>query len=133
MITSNSMTTLELLEKHPKTTILIKDWFLEKMLISIKDSHDIPDDFKELMKAQPFENQNIGMMIDGMPRSLFDFFDENQLYIEILINYQDKPFIFTYTVIVNGEVVSNPTKYDFRKGAELAAIELSFEKLEKEL
>ena len=133
MTTSNSMTTLELLEKHPKATTLIKDWFFMRLLASMDLATDVPDDFKEMMRAQPIETSNIAKMIDGMPRLLFDFFDENQLYIEILINYQDKPFIFTYTVIVNGEVVSNPTKYDFRKGAELAAIELSFEKLEKEL
>ena len=127
------MTTLELLEQHPKTTTLIKEWFLDKLLASIELATDVPDDFKDMMKAQPIDSSNIAKMIDGIPRSLFDFFDENQLYIEILINFQDKPFIFTYTVVVNGEVVSNPTKYDFRKGAELAAIELSFEMLEKEL
>lgn len=127
------MTTLELLEQHPKTTSLIKDWYLDKLLKSIELATDVPDDFKDMMKAQPIDDSNIAKMIDGIPRSLFDFFDENQLYIEILINYQDKPFIFTYTVIVNGEVVSTPTKYDFRKGAELAAIELSFEILENNL
>ena len=34
----------QLLEDHPKTAIVIKQWFLNKMLESIKDEN-VPEDF----------------------------------------------------------------------------------------
>lgn len=120
------MTTLELLEQHPKTTTLVKDWFLYKMLESIKDSHDVPDDFKEMMKAQPFENANIAAMIDASPRLLFDFFDAQEFFIQINVN---TPY-FSYS-INEGDIISG--SWVKRIEADKAAIIVSFEMLEKQL
>jgi hypothetical protein len=122
------MKTLELLKEHPETTKLIQAWYLDKMLESFKDE-SVPDDFKEMMRATPIDEDKISKMIDGAPRLLFDFFDEHELYIEVLVNYKDKPSIFTYTVIADGEVMSQPTKYNSRKEAEYIAIEEAFKLL----
>jgi hypothetical protein len=122
------MTTLELLKEYPETTKLIQAWYLDKMLESFKDE-SVPEDFKEMMKATPIDEDKISKMIDGAPRLLFDFFDEHELYIEVLVNYKDKPSIFTYTVIADGEVLSQPTKYNSRKEAEYVAIEEAFKLL----
>jgi hypothetical protein len=122
------MKTLELLKEHPETTKLIQAWYLDKMLESFKDE-SVPDDFKEMMRATPIDEDKISKMIDGAPRLLFDFFDEHELYIEVLVNYKDKPSIFTYTVIADGDVVSQPTKYNSRKEAEYVAIEEAFKLL----
>jgi hypothetical protein len=120
--------TLELLKQHPETTKLIQAWYLDKMLESFKDE-SVPEDFKEMMRATPIDNDKISKMIDGAPRLLFDFFDEHELYVEVLVNYKDKPSIFTYTVIADGDVVSQPTKYNSRKEAEYVAIEEAFKLL----
>ena len=122
------MTTLELLKDYPETTRLIKDWYMSKMLESFKDD-SVPEDFKEMMRATPIDDDKISKMIDGAPRLLFDFFDEHELYIEVLVNYKDKPSIFTYTVIADGEVLSQSTKYNSRKEAEYVAIEEVFQVL----
>jgi hypothetical protein len=122
------MTTLELLKEYPETTRLIKDWYMRMMLESFKDD-SVPDDFKEMMRATPIDEDKISKMIDGAPRLLFDFFDEHELYVEVLVNYKDKPSIFTYTVIADGDVVSQPTKYNSRKEAEYVAIEEAFKLL----
>jgi hypothetical protein len=122
------MTTLELLKEYPETTKLIQAWYLDKMLESFKDE-SVPDDFKEMMRATPIDEDKISKMIDGAPRLLFDFFDEHELYVEVLVNYKDKPSIFTYTVIADGDVVSQPTKYNSRKEAEYVAIEEAFKLL----
>lgn len=120
--------TLELLKEHPETTKLIQAWYLDKMLESFKDE-SVPDDFKEMMRATPIDEDKISKMIDGAPRLLFDFFDEHELYVEVLVNYKDKPSIFTYTVIADGDVVSQPTKYNSRKETEYVAIEEAFKLL----
>lgn len=120
--------TLELLKEHPETTKLIQAWYLDKMLESFKDE-SVPEDFKEMMRATPIDEDKISKMIDGAPRLLFDFFDEHELYVEVLVNYKDKPSIFTYTVIADGDVVSQPTKYNSRKEAEYVAIEEAFKLL----
>lgn len=122
------MTTLELLKDYAETTRLIKDWYMSKMLESFKDE-SVPEDFKEMMRATPIDDDKISKMIDGSPRLLFDFFDEHELYIEVLVNYKDKPSIFTYTVIAEGEVVSQPTKYNSRKEADYVAISEAFKLL----
>ena len=93
------MTTLELLEQNPHTTLLIKAWYMEKMLESFKDD-SVPDDFKEMMRAQPIDDDKIAKMIDGAPRLLFDFFDENNVIIQI-----NTGKVFSYS-INEGEVIS---------------------------
>jgi len=120
------MTTLELLEQHPKTTALIKEWYLIKLLKSIDIALEVPDDFKEMMKAQPFENANIAAMIDGIPRSLFDFFDDREFFIQINVN---TPY-FSYS-INEGDIISG--SWVKRIEADKAAIIVSFEMLEKQL
>ena len=120
------MTTLELLQQHPKTTSLIKEWFLDKLLKSMDAATEVPDDFKEMMKAQPIDSSNIAKMIDGIPRSLFDFFDENKIFIQINVN---TPY-FSYS-INEGDVISG--SWEKRTEADKAAVSVSFEMLENNL
>lgn len=114
--------TLELLQQHPETTKLIQAWYLEKMLESFKDE-SVPEDFKEMMRATPIDEDKISKMIDGAPRLLFDFFDDNNIIIQI-----NTGKVFAYS-INEGEVISGG--WDNRKEAEYAAITAAFELLEK--
>ena len=112
--------TLELLKEHPETTKLIQAWYLDKMLESFKDE-SVPEDFKEMMRATPIDNDKISKMIDGAPRLLFDFFDQNDVIIQI-----NTGKVFSYS-INEGEVIAGG--WDNRKDAEYASISAAFELL----
>ena len=122
------MKALELLETYPKAGKIVNKWFLDKMIASLNNDA-IPDEFKEYISNQPIENENISVMIDNNPRVLFDVFDENDIYVEILVDYKSNSAKFSYTVI-NDEMYSNPITYSSRRYAELAAIEQAFKLLE---
>jgi hypothetical protein len=102
------------------------------MLDSIDDSN-LPEDFKSFVKAQDMENENISKMIDANPRILFDVFDEHKVYIEILVDYKKPDVTFTYTVINNDTMYSNPSHYNNRIEAEKEAIEGAFQMLNDKL
>jgi len=119
------MTGIELLEKHPLTAKVIKDWFLEKMIESFKDE-DVPTEFKDFMREQGVENDKVAKMIDANPRMLFDVFDENKIFIEIYMFPDD-----TFTCKISNGATTNSWKT--RKEAELFAIEEAFLILEERL
>ena len=116
--------TLELLQQHPETTKLIQAWYLDKMLESFKDE-SVPEDFKEMMKATPITDDKIAKMIDGAPRLLFDFFDENDVIIQI-----NTGEMFSYSMNQKDVISSS---WNNRKDAEYASIQQAFEILEKKL
>ena len=76
------MKTNELLEKHPLTTEVVRTWFFEQMEKSFADEN-VPEDFKEMMKQEGVTNERLAILIDAQPRTLFDVFDDNKLYIHI--------------------------------------------------
>jgi hypothetical protein len=119
------MKAIELLEKHPHTAEVIRAWFLEQMIESLK-TEDVPDEFKNFMREQGVDYDKLAVMIDANPRMLFDVFDENDLFIEIFM-YPD----VTFTCKIGNEATTNSWKT--RKEAELFAIEAAFEILEKKL
>ena len=119
--------TLELLQQHPETTKLIQAWYLDKMLESFKDE-SVPEDFKEMMRATPIDEDKIAKMIDGAPRLLFDFFDENEIFIQINIFGKGESFLYS----INEDDINN-LGFPTRKEAEYAAITSAFELLEKTL
>jgi hypothetical protein len=73
----------ELLNDYPKAGQVVKQWFLEKMLDGLKDEN-LPEDFKEYVRAEGIDNDKIGKLIDSSPRALFDVFDSHKIYIETL-------------------------------------------------
>jgi hypothetical protein len=119
------MTGLELLEKHPHTAEVVKAWFVEQMIESLKDE-TVPDEFKDFMRQQGVEYDKLAVMIDANPRMLFDVFDENDLFIEIFM-YPD----VTFTCKIGDQATTNSWKT--RKEAEMFAIEAAFEILENKL
>ena len=76
------MNGLELLKENPKACIVVKQWYLEKMLENLKDD-SLPEDFKELVRQQGIDEEKIAVFIDASPRALFDVFDNHGLYIQI--------------------------------------------------
>jgi hypothetical protein len=119
------MNGLQLLEKHPYATEVIRAWFLEQMIESLNDQ-SVPDEFKDFMRDQGIDNSKLSVMIDANPRMLFDVFDENDLFIEIFM-YPD----VTFTCKIGNEATTN--SWSTRKEAEMFAIEAAFEILENKL
>ena len=116
---------LELIEKYPLAGNMIKEWFMKSMLESFKDE-TVPDEFKQFMLEQGIEDDKVGTLIDVNPRMLLDVYDDNKIFIEILI-YPNEEF----TCKIGNQGTTNSWKT--RKEAELFAIEAAFEILENKL
>lgn len=119
------MRTAELLEKHPLTTEVVRTWFFNEMVKSFADEN-VPEEFKEMMKQEGVTNERLAILIDAQPRTLFDVFDQNKLYIGILV---DESNGFWWTINNNKSTVG----YEYRKNCELVVIEKAFELLEEKL
>ena len=122
------MEMINLLEEHPKTAAVIKQWLLDKLLESIEDSK-VPDDFKEFARQQSMDDDKVAGILQNTPRSLFDVFDNQQLYIQISVDLQTAPPVFRYCF---GDIVES-IDYSSRKEAEKAAIVEAFKLLEARL
>jgi len=118
------METTKLLEDFPKATIVIKQWFLDKLLESLKDD-SVPENFKEFVRAQDMETDKIATMIEANPRVLFDVFDEHKVYIDI--SCLNNKFLWG----INDDMQNSV--YETRKEAEKAAIEQAFQMLNNKL
>lgn len=116
---------LELLESHPRAAEVIRTWFIEKMIDSINNAQDVPDEFKEFMRQQGIDNEKLSVMIDAQPRSLFDVFDAKGIIINVF--YVVKTF--HAQISDNDAETESPT----RKGAEESIIEHAFRILEEKL
>jgi hypothetical protein len=118
------MNGLELLKEHPKTSIVVKQWYLDKLLESMKDDN-LPEDFKKYAREAGIDDERIGAMIDSAPRGLFDVFDGQKVYVDISC-LNDK-FLWGINNDMNNAV------YNTRKDAESAAIVQAFKLLEEKL
>ena len=125
---------IELLETYPKAATVIKEFYNNKLIDSVSNSsEEIPEEFKEMIKQQSFDNEYVAAFIDSNPRFLFDVFDNNELNVEILVMYSDRPSMFTYTVVEGDLIHTEPTKYNSRIEAEKIAIEEAFKLLNERL
>jgi hypothetical protein len=119
---------IELIEQYPKASEVVLEWYKNKMKDSLNIS-TLSEDIKESFNDYIIGLDHISIMIDNNPRFLFDVFDENDIYIEIFVDYKSNSANFSYTVL-NDEMYSNPLTYTSRKEAELAAIEQAFKLLD---
>jgi len=115
---------IDLLQKHTASAVVIRAWFLEKMIESLQTA-DVPDDFKNMMRETGIEDDKLAIMIDANPRMLLDVFDDNNIYISVLYT----PNIFMVSINQN----DLGSRFNTRKQAESDAIEAAFEILENKL
>ena len=120
---------IELLEQNPESAKLICSYYLEVMLQSLNDE-SLPEDFKDHVRAQAMDNRNIAAILDGNPRNLFDFFDSQSLFINIMT---EKGETFSYKIIINEIDVSSTLMAKTRKEAEKEAIITAIGMLETRL
>ena len=120
---------IELLEQNPESAKLICSYYLEVMLESLNDEN-LPEDFKDRVKEQAMDNRNIAAILDGNPRNLFDFFDDQSLFINIMT---EKGKTFSYTIITDTVSVGNTLMSLTRKKTEKEAIITAIGMLETRL
>lgn len=112
---------IELLEQHPKSGKLICSYYLEIMIESLKDE-GLPEDFKESIREEGIDNRNVGAILDGNPRNLFDFFDDQAFFINIMT---EKGKTFSYNIIDHvsvGSTLMAKTRKEAEKEAIITAI-----------
>jgi small-conductance mechanosensitive channel len=127
------MKTKELLEKNPLATEVIRTWFFNQMIASLSDE-TVPEEFKEMMKQEGVTNERMATFIDVQPRTLFDVFDENKIFICISV-WTKTPGHFEnaeFGIALNATNKNN-SNFSSRKEAEIFAIEKAFELLEEKL
>jgi hypothetical protein len=126
------MKAVELLETYPRAAEVINEFYHTKMIESM-NTEDVPQEYKDLLKEQEFDNEYVAKFIDANPRILFDVFDSNAVYIEILVDYSKNDAEFTYGVIDDDEMNTESTIYNSRVEAEKVAIEKAFQLLNDKL
>lgn len=110
------------IEKYPKCKVLLKG-HIKSILKQIQDKFkteegaELPEIGDELVESMMAD------VITSSPRFLFDFFDENKIFI----NTPHEGGYFKYT-IYNHKL--EETNYSFRAEAEIAAFDKAFDILE---
>ena len=124
------MKAIDLLETYPKAATVIKEFYYEKMINSLQEDNDIPQEFKDMVKAQQFDSEYVATFIDNNPRFLFDIFDANGIFISIKYSLDG----FTWSNMQSdASELKDTTIYLFRKEAETVAVEKAFEILNNKL
>jgi hypothetical protein len=125
------MTGEELLETYPKAAVAIKEFYYGKMIDSLQEDNDIPEEFKDMVKAQQFDSEYVATFIDTNPRFLFDIFDSNNINIVIHVYTEEPPTEFAFSIPQDN--LDYDQLYPTRKEAEAAAIEQAFKILNEKL
>lgn len=115
----------ELFEKYSKAADAIRESYTEILLNSLDNVED--EDAKEFAKSI-FNDEYIISFIENSPRSTFDFFDNNNIFIQISVDLENNCFRYSFD---GGKVESND--YSTRKEAEVGAVEKAFEILNEKL
>lgn len=72
----------ELLDNHPKTATVVKQWLLDRMLEGLKDNR-LPENFKEMVRKEGITDDKVVGILENSPRSMFDLFDNHKVFITI--------------------------------------------------
>jgi hypothetical protein len=128
------MTGLELLQAYPKAANIIGEFYHGKLIASLEDDSNIPDDFKEMLKSQEFDNEYLAKFVDNNPRFLFDVFDANDIFIQTPLHWKAEEVTFSYTIERPGvDTVESSDTYPYRDIAEKIAVEEAIEYLNNQL
>lgn len=125
------MTGAELLETYPKAAVAIKEFYYGKMIASLQEDNDIPEEFKDMVKAQQFDSEYVATFIDNNPRFLFDVFDNNDINIIIHVYTEEPPTEFAFSIAQHD--YDHDELYPTRKEAEAVAVEEAFKILNEKL
>ena len=119
------MKTNELLAKYPLATEVVRKSYFDKMIASVESAKDIPEEFKQSLMNEAITDERLIIFIDSQPRTLFDVFDDNEIYIAVFYTPN------TFMVSINQSDLG--LKYKTRKEAELSVIAEAFKLLEEKI
>jgi hypothetical protein len=122
------MKSKEILDANPKAASLIHDYYLNKMLDALEDDK-LPENFKDFAREKGLPFENIVAMLEVNPRQLFDFFDDQGIFINISTTNNGKTYHCDVSQDLKGESQGGYT----RKEADLKGVILAIEMLEKKL
>lgn len=121
------MITTEVLTANPYAKKIILNWFMEKMIESFKDQ-SVPQEMIEYMRENGISDERLIDALNVNPRMLFDVLDENNVLVQININFENKTFSYN----MNNEEANGST-FKNRKDCEIHAIVAAIVKLNKDL
>lgn len=87
----------ELLEKYDKAAVVVKQFYLAHMIESLNDDN-LPENFKDFVREQGMSNEDVAIMINASPRTLFDVFDKHGIIIHIRIMEDSKEVTFSHFI-----------------------------------
>lgn len=120
---------IELLKNNKLVTKSLQEWFTDRMKQAIKNnkmSMELGNNFLDIVISV----EKLAPIIKINPRSLFDFFDEHQIYILPIMDKNKNVFSAT----INGKVIEGLVGFTFtRILAETEAVKLAFPLLEQKL
>lgn len=124
------MTSKEILDANPKAASLIHDYYLNLLLDSLEDE-SLPPEFKEFAREKGVPFENIIAMMEANPRQMLDFFDEQEIYINVT-RYKASDGN-TYSILDHNSTVKSGKVFNTRKEADLEGVKLAIEMLEEKL
>ena len=123
---------LDLMESYPEAAKVVKAFYLEKFLSSMKDD-SVPEDFKEYARQLGIDNDKIAKMMEKSPRGMFDVFDAFDLYISIIVSTAGKSTNFSYKILPRDQEMDEIEWFSSRLDAEKMAISDAFITLNQKL
>ena len=108
-----------MLDANPKSAALLREWFTNRLIESIEDMEEFQQETAEIMKQHLVSNEAVSNIIQDNVRSLFDFFDDNRLFINVIYDFERKVFK-NYSDV----------EFSSRKEAEMSAVHDAFKTLE---
>ncbi len=114
----------EIKEKHPKAFALLIKWLACTVEVKIEDD--------ELVTYLPVTPVHRITKRETMPlRRLYDFFDEQEIYIDVNYNRENRlRFAYAIHLPEQGKIINSPDEVPERTEMETAAFTKSFELLE---
>lgn len=124
------MTSKEILDANPKAASLIHDYYLNKLLDSLEDDN-LPPEFKEFAREKGLPIENIVAMLEANPRQMLDFFDEQEIHINVTRYKASDGNI--YSTLDSNSTVKSSHVFNTRKEADLEGVTLAIQMLEEKL
>ena len=123
------------LEKYPKTTELIKQFYFKRIKEGLEERGNVPQNIKDYYKSvNPSEfisNENLAIIMKHSPRMFFEAFDEKGIYILIFPVFGDKlPVKMSFSILTEKDGLSDNEIFENRLKAEQEALIKSFEMYE---
>lgn len=122
---------IDLLTTYPNAAKVVKEWFMNQMIASMESDNITPDEFKQAMIDEGISDERLGTLIDIQPRTFWELFDENEIFI--FSHYMDVKsnvgFFHTIKDIDNNPV----TLFKTRKESENYIISGAFSALEEQI